>query len=72
MYQSKKNIFHICCRGWPCLSSVGGEAIGCLKSQWSSIGECQDQEAGMGEFVSRGRGDAIGFFGGETRKGHSI
>ena len=54
------------------MSSVGGEAIGCLKSQWSSIGECQDQEAGMGEFVSRGRGDAIGFFGGETRKGHSI
>ena len=41
---------HICSRGWPSRSSMGGEALGPVKAQCPSIGECQDQEAGEGEF----------------------
>jgi hypothetical protein len=37
-----------------------------------SIGECQGQEAGVGRLVSRGRGERIGDFRGETRKGNNI
>ena len=43
-------------RGWPCWLSMGGKALGPVKAQCSSIGECQDQEAGVGGLVSRGRG----------------
>ena len=33
---------------------MGGEALGPMKPQCPSVGECQDQEAGVGGLVSRG------------------
>jgi hypothetical protein len=39
-----------------------GEALGPVKTQFPSVGECQDKEAGVGGLVSRGRGDGIGGF----------
>jgi hypothetical protein len=45
---------------------MGGEALGSLKAQRPSVGECEGGEVGMcgcmGEFPlrSRGRGDGIG------------
>jgi hypothetical protein len=36
---------------------MGREALGPLKALCPSIGECQDQEAGVGGLVSRGRGE---------------
>jgi hypothetical protein len=62
----------ICSRGWPCWSSMGGEALGPVKVLCSSIGDCQDQEAGVGGLMSRGRGEGMGVFGGEIRKGDNI
>ena len=44
----------ICSRGWPHRSSMGGEILGSVKVICPSIGECQDQEARVGELVSRG------------------
>jgi hypothetical protein len=41
---------------------MGGEALGHVKALCPSIGECQDQEAGVGGLVSRGKGDEIGGF----------
>jgi hypothetical protein len=32
---------HICGRGWPCWTSVGGEVLGPEGVQCPSIGECQ-------------------------------
>jgi hypothetical protein len=52
----------ICSREWPSQSSMGGEALGPVKSLCPSLGECQGQEAGMGRLVSRGRGEEIGDF----------
>jgi hypothetical protein len=58
----------ICSRGWPCWTSVGGEAHGPVKVRCLSEGECQDREAGVGGWVgeyphrSRGREDSIGGF----------
>jgi hypothetical protein len=50
-----------------------GEALGLAKAQCSSVGDCQDREAGVGGLVSRGRADEIGgVFGGEMRKGDKI
>ena len=46
----------ICSRGCPCQSSMGGEALVPVKALCPSIGEYQDQEAGMGGLVSRGAG----------------
>jgi hypothetical protein len=46
----------ICSRGWPCQSSVRGEALGPVKALCPSVRECQGQEAGVGGLVSRGRG----------------
>jgi hypothetical protein len=34
---------------------MGGEALGPVKVLCPSIGECQDQEAGVGELGSRGK-----------------
>jgi hypothetical protein len=51
---------------------MGGEALGPEKAQWPSVGECEGQEAGMGRFMSRGRGEEIGRFWWETRKGANI
>jgi hypothetical protein len=57
--------------GWPCGTSVRGEALGLLKGP--SIGECQDRKVGVSRLVSRRRGGGIGgFFGGEMRKGDNI
>jgi hypothetical protein len=47
---------------------VRGEALGLMKDQCPSVGECQDREVGMGGLVSRGRGIGWGEVGGETRK----
>jgi hypothetical protein len=52
----------ICSRGWPSRSSMGGEALCPVKALCAGIGECQDQEAGVGGLVSRGRGERIGDF----------
>jgi hypothetical protein len=47
----------ICSRGWPCWSSMEGEALGPVKALCPSVGECQVQEVGVGGLVSReGRG----------------
>jgi hypothetical protein len=62
----------ICSRGWPSWSSVGGEALGPVKVLYPSVGECLDQEAGVGGLVSKGWGEGVGVFGGETRKGDNI
>jgi hypothetical protein len=42
----------ICSHGWPCWTSMGGEALGPVKAQCLSVGECQGQEAMVGD---RGR-----------------
>jgi hypothetical protein len=52
----------ICSRGWPSLSSVGGEVLSPVKAPSPSVGECQGQEAGVGGLVSRGREDGLGSF----------
>jgi hypothetical protein len=39
-----------------------GEALGLVKVQCPSVGECQDREVGVCGLVSRGRGDGIGGF----------
>jgi hypothetical protein len=39
---------HMCSRGWPCWASMGGEALGPVKAQCPSVGECQGGEAGVG------------------------
>lgn len=43
-----------------------------MKSQCPSIGECQDQEAGMGVLLSKGRGEGIRCFqrGNQVRGSH--
>jgi hypothetical protein len=42
---------------------MGGEALGLLvKALCPNIGKCQDQEAGVGGLMSRGRGEGIGLF----------
>jgi hypothetical protein len=38
---------HICSRGWPKCTSMGGEALGPVKAQCSSIRECQGSEVGV-------------------------
>jgi hypothetical protein len=38
---------------------VGGEALGPVEAQCSSVGECQDREAGVRGLVSRGMGDEM-------------
>jgi hypothetical protein len=41
----------ICSRGWPYLASVGGEALGPVKSQCPSVGKCQGSEVVVGGWV---------------------
>jgi hypothetical protein len=41
---------------------MGGEALGPVKARCPSVGECQSQEEGVGELVSRERGKDIGGF----------
>jgi hypothetical protein len=54
------------------MSLMGGEALGPVKSLCPSVGKCQGQEAGVGGLVSRGKGQGIGVFRGETRKRNII
>ena len=55
-----------------------GEALGPVKAQCSSVGECQDREAGvgvwLGEHTHRSKGrDGMGVFRGRgTGKGDNI
>ena len=44
----------ICSLEWPNWPSLGGEALGPMKILCPSIGECQDQEVGVGGLASRG------------------
>jgi hypothetical protein len=38
----------ICSRGWPCQASMGGEALGPVKAQCPSVGECVGRGVGVG------------------------
>lgn len=38
---------HICGRGWPCWTSVGGAALGPEDFRCLSVGECQGWKMGM-------------------------
>jgi hypothetical protein len=51
---------------------VRGEALGPVKARYPSVRECQDREAEVGGLVSKWRGDGIGVFKGETRRGDNI
>ena len=51
----------ICGRGWPSQPSKRGESLGLVKIIYPSTGECQGQEAGVGELASR-VGEGIGNF----------
>jgi hypothetical protein len=42
---------NICRRGWPCWTSMGGEALGPGEAQWLSVGEWQGGEVGVGGWV---------------------
>ena len=46
----------ICSRGWPCGTLMRREALGLMKAQCPTVGECQDREVGVGGLVSKGRG----------------
>ena len=52
----------ICSRVCPSWSSIGGEALCPVKVICPSIWDGQGQEEGVGELVSRGRGEGIGDF----------
>jgi hypothetical protein len=66
---------HICDRGWPCWTSVGGEALGPVKDRCLSVLECQGRKVGVGGWVKdhlhRGR-RREGVSGGETWRGDNI
>ena len=54
------------------VAQMGGEALCPMKALCPSVGECQDQEAGVGGLVSRGSGEGIGrrcFLEGKPGKG---
>ena len=65
---SKSFIKNMLQRGLPSWSSMKGEALGPVKVLWSSRGDCQGQEAGVGGLVSRGKG--IGGRDGGFRRGN--
>jgi hypothetical protein len=44
---------HIYSRGWPCGTSMKGEALGFVKAQCPSVQEFQDREEGVGRLVIR-------------------
>ena len=48
-------------RVWPSQPSKRGESLGLVKIIYPSTGECQGQEAGVGELASR-VGEGIGNF----------
>jgi hypothetical protein len=47
------------------------EALGSMKAQCPSVGECQDRAMGVGGLVGRARGDGIGRFS-EGKRGKWI
>jgi hypothetical protein len=59
---------HMCSRGWPFWTSMGGQALGLVKAQCFSVGECQGGEVGVSRWVgehphrSKGKGYEIGGF----------
>jgi hypothetical protein len=69
---------HICGRGWPSWTPVGGEAHGPEGVQCSSVGECQGGRTGVGGWVGehphrgRKRGYRGGGSEGETWKEENI
>ena len=69
---------HICSRRWLCWASMGEKALGPMKAQCRSIGECEGREVGVGVWVgahplrSRRRKDGIQSLWGEIRKGDNI
>jgi hypothetical protein len=49
---------------------MGGEALGPVKVLCPSIGECQGQLAGVGDFVNRARGKGLwDFWRGNQERG---
>ena len=62
----------------PYWASVAEEALGPVKAQCPSVGECQGREEGVGRWVgehphrSRGRRDGMEISGGGTWKGNNI
>ena len=52
---------------------MGGKALGPVKAQCPSVGQCQDMDGGVDGLVSRGeRGWEREVFRGETRKEDNI
>ena len=41
---------HICSRGWPSWTSMGGKHLGPVKAGCSSVWECQEGEVGVGSW----------------------
>ena len=56
---------YVCGRGWPCGTSVGGEALGPVGVRRPDVGECQCGKMRVGEWVGEhphrdiGRGNGI-------------
>jgi hypothetical protein len=63
---------HIYSKEWPCLASMRGEALGPVKAQCPSVGECQGREVGVdgwvGEHPHRSRGGDREFLEGKLGK----
>jgi hypothetical protein len=60
---------HICSRGWPFQTSIGGEVLCLVMAQCPSIRECQGRETGVGGWGNSlieagGRGRDRGVLGG--------
>jgi hypothetical protein len=55
-----------CSRGWPCLTSIGGKALGTVEARYPSVGKCQGREGSGWEgeqcYRSRDEGDEMGGF----------
>jgi hypothetical protein len=51
---------------------MGREALSLVKVLCPSIGECLGQEVGVGGLGNSRRGERMGVFGRETRKGDNI
>ena len=60
----------ICSRVWPCRTSMRGKALGLVKAQCPSLGECQHREAGMGGLVSISMRDEMVVGGGWFLRGN--
>jgi hypothetical protein len=56
-------------RGWPCVTSMGGEALGPVKAQCPSVEKCQDRGAGVGVLLSRGKRGGMGVLDWKPGKG---